>query len=359
MPMKKKILCAVLCAAGLCFAAEAFCRHCPWALPDFINILRIKYSLMHRYTLRDDDVGCVVAADFHQVFKWRGRKVEIRNAPFPGQSRAGYRVDSRSLGLAHADIIALGDSFTSAVEVDQDSTWASRLGAISGLQVANLGVPGYGAAQEAEFFRRYGSKLRPRLVVVLLGSSEPSKNMAYRSWRLLNDRNDPSHPELRYDRYMFCGSVGVSGGMCKGLEFAARSGILPRLTLDWLLFRWKGMRMMNPESAYADAGRQITYQALDDLRNQAASQGAKFCVVTSTFWEPLFPKSFHELTGFLRREGIPHLNLRLYKEYPGAKLRIPFDGHWNELGHALAAAEIHRFLLRNKLIPARLARRHG
>jgi len=354
VPLKQKVLCAVLAAVGLCLAAEAFCRHCPSLLPDRFNIFRVKHLLFGRFYVRDDDLYNVLAADFHQVFKWRGRKLEIRQMPFPGQSHAGYRVDSRNFGQPHADIVALGNSFTNAVEVDQDSTWASRLGAITGLQVANLGVPGYGTTQEAGLFRLYGSRLRPKLVVLLLDPNDPSRNMFFRSWRLSKSRRDP---ERDSEKRMFCLSTGLSGGLCRSMEFAARSGILPNLAVQWLFLTWKAMPLMTPEGA--DSGRQLMYEALEDLRSQAASRGAGFCVVINDYWESLFPKSFQELTAFLRREGIPYLNLSLHAKYRKVRMNFGiFEAHWNEEGHALAAAEMHRFLLRNELIPAGIARRH-
>ncbi|MEI8191877.1 MAG: GDSL-type esterase/lipase family protein, partial [candidate division NC10 bacterium] len=213
--MKLKVLRAVLAAIGLCLAAEALCRYFPSLLPHNFNIFRVKYSLMGRYTMEDADFDHILPADFHQVFQWRGRRLEIRHAPIPGQSRVGYRADSRTLGQPHADIVALGDSFTNAVEVDQDSTWPSRLGAITGLRVANLGVPGFATTQQAEFFHRYGSSLRPKLVILLLGSNDPSRNMFFRYWRLLKSREDPSHPVPRFATYMFCRSTGLSGGVCR------------------------------------------------------------------------------------------------------------------------------------------------
>jgi len=355
MPVKQKVFCAVLAAIGLCFAAEAVCRLFPSLLPYDLNVFRMKHAMAGRYMETDDDLGPSLKADFHQVFKWRGRKLEIRNAPIPGQSRVGYRVDSRTLGRPQADIVALGDSFTYAVEVDQESTWPSRLGAITGLQVANLGVPGYGTAQEVELFRRYGSKLHPKLVVLLLGPADPSKNVFFRSWRALKGSGDSG---ARYSHTMFCRSIGMSGTACRAMKFAAtNSGILPDLALNWLLLRWRAMPLVSPENA--DAGRPITYQVLEDMRSLVSSQGVKFCVITTDYWESLFPKSYAELAGFLRSKGIPYLNLRLQAKYPRVKLQIVMDGHWNEKGHALAAAEIHRFLLRNNLLPARVAASHS
>jgi len=342
--VKRRVSYAVLAAVGLCFILEALCRYFPSLLPQDLNVFRVKHSLIGRVVVKDDALDYVPAAGFHQVSWWRGRRLEIRNAAFPGESRAGYRADSRTVG-PHADIAALGDSFTNAAEVDGDSTWPSRLGAMAGLQVANLGVPGYGTAQELEFFRRYGSRLRPKLVVLLMGLHDPSRNMFFQSWRLRED------PGARGSQTLFCRSSGTSGIACKAVKFVTYSGILPNLAVNWLFLRWKAAPFIDPEGA--EAGRRIMRQALEGLQSQASSQGARFCVVLYDDWESLFPKSYTELTGFLREKGIPYLDLGLRKKYPKVKLEVALDGHWNEAGNALAATEIHRFLRGKGLLPSR------
>lgn len=333
------LLCALLAALGLCLAAEAFCRGFPSLLPYHLNVLRVKYLLQGRYTVKDEDLGHILAAGFHQVFQWRGRKLEIRTEAFPGQSRAGYRVDSRTLGQARADIAVVGDSLTNAAEVDQDSTWPSRLGVLAGARVANLGTPAYSTAQMAAAYRRYGSKLRPKLVVLFLCSDEPLRSRMFHSWRLLESREDS----------ILCLTAGLSGGACRGVESLARSGILPKLALERWLLRLRVAHMIDPRAA-AD-GMDLTYRALEELRSLASSQGAGFCVILHDSWNSVDPALRDGLSAFLRSKGVPVLNLGLRSKYPGAKLEVPLDGHLNERGNALAAAEIHRFLRKNQLLP--------
>jgi len=337
--VKKKLLYAVLAALGLCVAAEAFCRSFPSLLPHHLNVLRIKYLLQGRYTVKDEDLGHILAAGFHQVFQWRGRRLEIRTEAFPGQSRAGYRVDSRTLGQTQADIAAVGDSLTNAAEVDQDSTWPSRLGVLAGFRVANLGTPAFSTAQMAESFRRYGSKLRPKLAVLFLCSDDPLRNRMFHSWRLLESRKDS----------ILCLTAGLSGAACRGVESLARSGILPKLALERLLLRLRIAHMIDPKAA-AD-GMELTYRALDEMRSLASSQGGGFCVILHDSWNYTDPALTAGLTAFLQSKGIPVMNLGLRSKYPGVKMEVALDGHLNELGNALAAAEIHRFLRKNQLLP--------
>jgi lysophospholipase L1-like esterase len=64
-------------------------------------------------------------------------------------------------------IVVLGDSFTWGFGVDDDETYAHYLGTlISGVEVVNLGVTGYGLRQIIGYYRRVGFDLRPDVVVL-------------------------------------------------------------------------------------------------------------------------------------------------------------------------------------------------
>ncbi len=58
-------------------------------------------------------------------------------------------------------IVAIGDSFTYGLGVEDDETFAARLGVLLGGDVANLGVNGYGVDQAILMWEREGRRLRP------------------------------------------------------------------------------------------------------------------------------------------------------------------------------------------------------
>jgi hypothetical protein len=64
------------------------------------------------------------------------------------------------------DIITLGDSFTWCNAVDPQDTWASKLSAITGLSVYNLGQPGIGAYEYIQIFKKFGIQKSPRIVIM-------------------------------------------------------------------------------------------------------------------------------------------------------------------------------------------------
>ena len=60
--------------------------------------------------------------------------------------------------------IALGDSFTMAVEVSSTDSWTELLEGKLGKDVANMGLYGYGGVQEKRMLERYGVKLKPKIM---------------------------------------------------------------------------------------------------------------------------------------------------------------------------------------------------
>lgn len=74
----------------------------------------------------------------------------------------GYRNTTQ---LAQADIILIGDSYVEGDYVSDDQIVSRFLQARIGQPVANLGVAGYGTAQELIVLKRDGMPLQPRIVI--------------------------------------------------------------------------------------------------------------------------------------------------------------------------------------------------
>jgi hypothetical protein len=76
--------------------------------------------------------------------------------------RGGYR---NAAPLAQADVILLGDSYVEGAYVSDDQIVSAFLQARLGRPVANLGVAGYGTAQELIVLKRNGLSLEPRIAI--------------------------------------------------------------------------------------------------------------------------------------------------------------------------------------------------
>jgi len=103
---------------------------------------------------------------------WSGRPrsnmAQLFNLPIRASYQQKFSIDSRGfrnpVALDHADIALVGDSYIEGAYVSDEETVAVRLRELTGRQVANLGVSGYGTEQELKVFERYALPLEPRMV---------------------------------------------------------------------------------------------------------------------------------------------------------------------------------------------------
>jgi len=76
-------------------------------------------------------------------------------------------------------ILAVGDSFTEAMQVVERDSYAARIQealAPQRIEVLNLGVSGYGTSDELALLRAYGRKLEPDLVILFFAVQNDVRN---------------------------------------------------------------------------------------------------------------------------------------------------------------------------------------
>jgi len=139
----------IIRVAGLPSLNEAmeFDSHLFWRLKKNLDNLRITGKIF------DDELDFVVS------------------------TRDGLRSPAIAARKTKPRVLALGDSCTFGVGVDNDETWPALLQEMlreNGLdvEVINAGVPGYTAFQGLRFLKERGIELRPDLVVVCFGFND-------------------------------------------------------------------------------------------------------------------------------------------------------------------------------------------
>jgi hypothetical protein len=113
--------------------------------------------ISRRYSLPDRELGFVRRPGI----SWQGH--------LPGNNQLiHYRTDEHGfrnrLGLRHAELVFIGDSYTEAGEVAEPDTFVQRIAMVSGLNAVNLGRGAYGPQQASIVLRRYGLAYQPRVV---------------------------------------------------------------------------------------------------------------------------------------------------------------------------------------------------
>jgi hypothetical protein len=130
----------------------------------------------------------------HQHFSGEvaGDLVHRLGIPTERRYRVDVRYDSRGfrnpLEIDAASVVVIGDSFVEAGLVEEPALVSTRLAARFGVTVANLGQGGYGPQQELVVLRRYGVRLRPKVVLWFFFEGNDLLDVK-RYERSLQDRN--------------------------------------------------------------------------------------------------------------------------------------------------------------------------
>lgn len=128
-------------------------------------------------------------ADFLQATPLEDEILGLRIAPLTtGHDALGFR--NRRMP-ARADIVAIGDSMTYGVSAPREESWPQQLGRITGGEVYNMGLGGFGPLQYVHLARELAPKLNPRLVLVgfyfgndLMDAYYMSRRPHWSGWRV-------------------------------------------------------------------------------------------------------------------------------------------------------------------------------
>ncbi|MFP4474867.1 MAG: SGNH/GDSL hydrolase family protein [Desulfatibacillaceae bacterium] len=206
-------------------------------------------------------------------------------------NREGYRGDP--VTRASRPVVVLGDSFAFGAGVNDDECFPSVLAdMLGGMEVANLGVPGYNTPQEVEWFLRLGVDLNPRAVVLGYGVRDWEPNLFGSTWEVRLARWSNVYAVLKY------------------LSMAGQEAGDPRIR----------------------EGMPRVFQALDRLHDECGDIDAALLVAA------LYPGPGVNLLGaWCAERGIRFVDLSRNYGKPG--MVIPDDGHPTAEAHFVYAAQ--------------------
>ena len=286
-------------------------------------------------------------------------------------------------------VAVLGDSFTEALQVDEQATWVHQLqrrlnadalcplrtSHPAGAQLLNFGVGGYGTGQELLTWRHQASRYEPDLVILAIYPG--------------NDITD-NEPEPRTDRPVF--RLGRDGQLSIDRNFREQLATRWRLSppgqlVESAFNHSRLLQLLNeaknrlaaqrastsamppaappaPPQASEEAWA-ITDALISQLNQEVRAQGARLLVVSTSSPEQVWPlpeqrpaqpfAQEQRLAGLLAARRIPYLPLgpllQRQADERGLTLhgfsgQAPGEGHWNADGHSLAAAAIAPWLCR-------------
>ena len=155
-------------------------------------------------------------------------------------------------------VLALGDSCTFGVGVNDTETWPSQLEAISRarglkLEVINAGVPGYTAFQGRRYLEKEGLILEPDMVLVCFGFNDAdvwaSRGDRQTAVELASEQSDSILMKSRFfvgiQRLLLPAIDSVAGGGEPSMPEGSRGrSVRPRLTTDEFEENLRGIKQL-------------------------------------------------------------------------------------------------------------------
>jgi len=333
-----------------------------------------------------------------------GRVVEAKSTGFDGWGFRNKAVPSQ------VDIAAIGDSHTFGNTATMTDSWPMVLGRLSGLNVYNLGMGGYGPNQYYHLLKTRALTLKPRLVLCGLYMGDDFENAfsityGLDYWSFLRKGN---WGEVNADIW----NVGnPRKGFLKGLRnWLAKKSILYQLTFhgpilgkvkgylevnelwrydeftSYLIVDEKNIReaflpksllsRLDQKSSAVREGMRITFRLLKEMNEMCLQNGCRFAVVVIPTKEMVFEEYLEnnpkvnlgrvinellmnersaqkELFEFLRKSGIEYVDtLPTLKREAGNQLyaRTDKDMHPGRNGYRVIAEAIYRSLKENGVV---------
>jgi lysophospholipase L1-like esterase len=310
------------------------------------------------------------------------REGEYRRDDFRARVRinsTGFRGDEFAIPKPAGTfrIVALGDSFAEGMQVHDEETFAALLEASlttpeRPVEVANLGVSGYGTSQELALLRVFGPRLEPDLVIVFFCLANDVRNnlqsdlCRWQDGRLecrLPERPSPRRLALAHLR----GQIATRSHLFQLLRAATASPVfqqigvrapVPPESTPEMPFGIDLYRATPP--AYLADGLALTRETLRELAARAADLGAETWLVLLPIREQIWDRKWNELAAtapepplrdgpqrplraIAAEIGMPVVDLyQAFRDHNGAgeTLYWPIDGHFDAAGHALTAREV-------------------
>lgn len=305
------------------------------------------------YRLAANAEGVVQQPEYTVTYKTNSRGMR--------DDEYSYERDSSSLR-----IIALGDSFQFGHGVEQDEVFTEIAEAALNregkrVEIINMGVPGYGTAQQVELLKTEGLKYRPDMVILsfytedlfdniqasctryvrqgyLVDNATASERTATFQAKLFLNQNVQSYCFLknsyvRATAAKFTGRIGIEGNAVEALQKNETSAIAGAWTSTYLLLSEAAQTAKFNNATLMLVAIPHQVQVDDGIWRGVIS---KYGINEADYDQSLPAK---RLAAFAAEMGIRVLDLQpsLAEANREEKLYYSVDGHLNRKGHLEAA----------------------
>ena len=263
----------------------------------------------------------------------------------------GARVDGPGQkSPARVDILAIGDSFTWGYHLENPQTYASTIGRELQASVSNFAMASYGTTQSLQILRR-NRDLAPKLIVYGMIAHHFERNVMPCAPSYYPFCLDVSHvasdgqggPRIappwsngvrRLQQQLSGDYYNPVGWLTHGIDV-----IQGRVEYAWATF---------DEADEARKDRAMSF-LLREMERTAAEMNAQLLVVylPTNYWGP--PAGLARVIGNIRLLDLTE-SFQRNKEAGGPNPYIVGDGHPSAAGNALIAAEVAKYIRRERLL---------
>lgn len=236
----------------------------------------------------------------------------------------GFRDDEFVAG--RPAILLLGDSFGFGWGVKHTESFAFLLENLSGMQVVNAGVPGYGTFHEFNLLRKHQDLINPKIVVVAF---------------VANDGADSLVGEARAERV-------YKGYLVRSKEsfFAKLQSVLYRNFRSFVFFgriitKLRAVKSADSVFVFSDAEKNASLTYLSKIHELSGDSLVLVLVPDKTTDD----NTFLFVEEFAKARSIP-----VVKPIVGKDLFFVYDGHFGKQGHVIVADAVYETLLNKSLI---------
>jgi len=308
--------------------------------------------------LPDPKLWYVIKPSTDFIFKHPDQDFRMKtNLNFPSAGFRGGTLGGPAWG------VAVGDSFTFGLGVNQEATWIAQLAKLSRHDIINLGVPGWGPQQYTRTLEQYGFRLKPKIVFYGLFSNDVGNVTAFANHE--GHFNDFSMRE-------FLRLNSVTFNLFRRLQrakIAVEDIELADLGLHFSSASLKGR--VAADSARFTRGWPLTRQQIETAYSESQRSNATFVLLyfpskEEVYWKAIKEKSksleplddridqlrkttmeFCHSRGLFCIDLTPALKTRADQ---GQKVYFSADSHWNDAGNRIVADEIYKRLVEKNML---------
>ncbi|MBX7150218.1 hypothetical protein K1X84_01160 [bacterium] len=313
--------------------------------------------------------------EYDPLLGWRHRP-NVRVMHYIGNDSAEYKINAQGTRNAHeysyernsnARIVIVGDSFTFGHGVSENDRYSNMLESmLDSTEIINMGVSGYGTAQQLLYLKTEGFNYQPDLVIVGLFITNIGRNLDSINRPFLQSNGDSlivtNFPITRPDSSL---TVSDDAGENRVIGFWQKHSRFIAFLVEKFNYISRRFDPL-PEYDSQHEGWQLLRKILLEIKRQCEKHGAKTLVVIiphHTYYGGSFAqwtnqRPFDQLEKFGIENNLDVLNLLpVFKDYAKTNdwnnLVIKGDGHWNRNGHHLAAVAIKNYIDTHQLLTKR------